>query len=110
VNELVGYFGEVRSEPCGHCTHCLTGVAQRLPDAAPSAPIERVVDERALASLAAAHPDALGAPRQQARFLCGITSPAASRAKLGRDPLFGVVVDRRFADVLRWCEERGGSL
>ena len=25
VNALVGYFGEVREEPCGHCSFCLTG-------------------------------------------------------------------------------------
>src|SRR5207248_6225902 len=31
VQSLVGYFGETRSEPCGHCTFCLTGPAQRLP-------------------------------------------------------------------------------
>ena len=32
VNELVGYFGEVREEPCGHCSFCLTGAAQQLPE------------------------------------------------------------------------------
>ena len=40
----------------------------------------------ALAALVEAHPEALAGPRQQARFLCGITSPATSRAKLTRDP------------------------
>ena len=48
---------------------------------------------------------ALGAPRQRARFLCGITSPATSRAKLTRDALFGVLAERRFADVLAWCAD-----
>ena len=32
VQSLVGYFGETRAEPCGHCTFCLTGVAQKLPE------------------------------------------------------------------------------
>ena len=59
-----------------------------------------------LARLAAEHPDALGAPRQRARFLCGITSPATTRARLTRDPLFGALADRRFADVLAWCATR----
>ncbi len=34
VNELIGYFGEVRHEPCGHCSFCLTGAARQLPEAA----------------------------------------------------------------------------
>ena len=47
-------------------------------------------------------------PRQRARFLCGITSPATTRAKLTRDELFGAVADRRFDDVLAWCSDAGG--
>jgi ATP-dependent DNA helicase RecQ len=43
-------------------------------------------------------------PRPCARFLCGLTSPATSRAKLTRDPLFGVLAERRFADVLAWLQ------
>jgi hypothetical protein len=39
-----------------------------------------------------------------ARFLASITSPATSRAKLTRDPLFGSLADRRFSDVLAWCD------
>ena len=104
VNELVGYFGDVRDEPCGHCSFCLEGVAQRLPPSvALPAPVD-VVDERALQQLAASHPDALETPRQRARFLCGIASPATTRARLTREPAFGSLSDRRFADVLAWCE------
>ena len=105
VNALVGYFGEVRAEPCGHCTFCLTGQAQRLPEAEAQPPLAAEVDGDALAALASAHPGALGAARQRARFLCGITSPATTRAKLTRDDLFGVVAGRRFDDVLAWCSE-----
>jgi ATP-dependent DNA helicase RecQ len=103
VNELVGYFGEVREAPCGHCSFCLTGAAKQLPEAATPPVLEQVVDRRSLEAFVAAHPQALGAPRQRARFLCGITSPATSRAKLTREALFGVLADRRFADVLTWC-------
>jgi ATP-dependent DNA helicase RecQ len=38
-----------------------------------------------------------------ARFLCGTTSPATTRAKLTREPLLGALADRRFLDVLAWC-------
>ncbi len=102
VNDLVGYFGEVREEPCGHCSFCLTGLPQQLPGVVAAPPIDETVDRRALDALQSANPDALGAPRQRARFLCGITSPATSKAKLTREGLFGCLADRRFADVLSW--------
>jgi ATP-dependent DNA helicase RecQ len=54
--------------------------------------------------LRAGNPDALETPRQAARFLAGITSPAGTRAKLTRHPLFGALNDRRFLDILAWCE------
>jgi hypothetical protein len=46
----------------------------------------------------------LGTPRQRARLLAGITSPATSNERLTRDPLFGSLAERRFTDVLGWCE------
>jgi ATP-dependent DNA helicase RecQ len=98
VQSLVGYFGETRPEPCGHCTFCLTGTAQRLPklDGPPGLELDRA----ALDELTAEHPTALGTPRQRARFLCGLSSPATTKAKLSRHSLFGVMAEQRFADVL----------
>jgi ATP-dependent DNA helicase RecQ len=104
VAALVAYFGETRAEPCGHCSFCLSGEPQRLPAPTPLPAIDTVVDRTALEALQTLHPEALGLPRQCARFLCGLTSPATSRAKLTREPLFGVLADHRFADVLSWCE------
>ena len=107
MQALVGYFGETRAEPCGHCTFCLTGHAQELPAQEVQPAIE--VDRAALAALVEEHPGALGTPRQQARFLCGLTSPATTRAKLSRNALFGVLGEQRFADVLSWCERDGAT-
>ncbi len=107
VQALVGYFGEVRDEPCGHCTFCLTGRAQELSE--PDAITTIDVDRTALEALVLDHEDALGTPRQQARFLCGLTSPATGRAKLGRNALFGSTADLPFADVLSWCERDGAT-
>jgi ATP-dependent DNA helicase RecQ len=111
VNDLVGYFGEVRDDACGHCSFCLTGEPQQLPNPIALPPLDESVDRRALAGLQAANPETLAAPRQRARFLCGITSPATTKAKLTRDDLFGSLADRRFADVLAWCQsmECGGA-
>jgi ATP-dependent DNA helicase RecQ len=104
VSALVAYFGEERAQPCGHCSHCLNGRPQRLPGAEPKPPIEAVVGLKSLIELRAGNTDALGTPRQAARFLAGITSPASTRAKLTRHPLFGTLNDRRFLDILAWCE------
>ncbi len=103
TNALVAYFGETRTEPCGHCTHCLTGRAAVLPPTEPLPAPESLLDVSAWQSLRAQHPNALADPRQAARFLCGLTSPALSRARLGRHPLNGALETLRFADVLAWC-------
>ena len=60
-----------------------------------------------LRSLAEGHPRALATARRRARFLCGLSSPALSQAKLTGHPLFGSLEDQRFADVLAWCESAG---
>ena len=104
TNHLVGYFGEKRAEPCGHCMFCATKHAQVLPPARQFAPLPADLDVDAFQLLRREHPQALGEPRQCARFLCGLSSPALTRAKLGRDPLFGALEGRPFAEVLRWCQ------
>jgi len=101
---LVGYFGEQLAAPCGHCAFCETGQAGSLPPAPRPAPIDEEVDAGEFITLRVTHADALGDPRQQARFLCGLTGPAFARTRLSRHPLFGALVEHRFADVLAWCQ------
>ncbi|WP_437585860.1 RecQ family ATP-dependent DNA helicase [Sorangium sp. So ce1000] len=100
---LAAYFGERLDAACGRCTFCRTGVAVTLPEAAHAPPMPVGLDVAAFTALRAAHAGALGHPRQAARFLCGLSSPATTQAKLARDPLFGVLITRRFAEVLDWC-------
>ena len=102
TNFLTRHFGEERAEPCGHCTWCETRSPTLLPPASAPPPIEQVADREAVRALAAAHPHALGEPRQRARFLCGLSSPALTKAKLSRHPLYGSLSRRRFAEVLDW--------
>jgi ATP-dependent DNA helicase RecQ len=103
TNALLQYFGEQRSEPCGHCTFCMTDRRTRVGALASRPAIARLVDVDALTSLRTSAPDALGHARQQARLLCGLTSPATTCAKLTKHPLFGVLDAHRFGDVLAWC-------
>jgi ATP-dependent DNA helicase RecQ len=103
-NTLAAHFGEVREAPCGMCTVCRTGAPVRMPAPAAPARVEDVVDVGRLAALRRKHPEALGHPRQVARYLCGLSSPAVGKARIGRDPLFGSAEGLRFSDVLAWCE------
>lgn len=102
-NALVGYFGEDRAENCGHCSWCVTKKAARLPPLPELEIPDETTDE--LFPLLEQFPAALGDPRQAARFLCGLTSPALTGSKLTRNPLFGVLGTYNFAQVFAWCNE-----
>ena len=109
TNALVAHFGEVRATPCGHCVPCRTGKVSPLPRPAPAPPLPADLDVTAVRALASKHRDALGEPRQRARWLVGLTSPALTRAKLTRHPLFGRLAGRSFREVLEWCEREMGD-
>ena len=47
---------------------------------------------------------ALRQPRQLARFLCGLSSPATTRARLQRHEHFGLLEEVPFLDVLTHVE------
>jgi len=102
VSALVGYFGEHLTQPCGHCTVCVRGPSS-LPSQAPPPPMPQDEALSETRQVRRAHPEALGHPRQLARFLCGLSSPALTREKLTRHPLFGSLEDRRFHKVLDYC-------
>ncbi len=109
TNALVRYFGEKRPEPCGHCSFCVTQEAAILPPARELPNLESRVDAETLARLRDSHPQALATPRQMARFLCGLTSPAVSRAKLPKHELFATLENYRFVEVMSWCEAQNSK-
>lgn len=98
---LLEYFGENRCN-CGHCSAC-HGVPQQVMSKSTIATIQDS-DRRAVAQLVAERHVALGAPRQLARFLCGINSPATTRAKLRYHREFGRLDNVPFAEVLALAE------
>jgi ATP-dependent DNA helicase RecQ len=104
---LSNYFGDAGGSPCGKCSVC-TG--DHRPLLAPSGgsrmgPIEKKAVDAAIALDSAA----LASPRQLTRFLCGINSPATSRARLGRSPSFGALSEVPFADVLDFVARASGT-
>ncbi len=104
TNRLLTYFGEPIGR-CGHCGVCLGDVpAAPLPRNAPPVDLS-VLDE--IDELARKHPAALGQARQQARFLCGLNSPAISgRRALRGDRLFNRCAHVPFKKLLEQLETR----
>ena len=96
TRRLVGYFGQDLGRDCGHCAGCRDRAPLRLPPATPAAPLP---DAEVLAALRREHP-VLKPARTMARFLCGISSPALAKARLGRHPMYGSAADADFREVL----------
>ncbi len=98
---LLGYFGESLCEPCGHCGSCLGHPPPRVQ------PIERALNAQHRACIDSTRTEgkaALQHPRQLARFLCGLTSPALVRDRLTRHPAFGALAELPFPLVLQTIE------
>lgn len=102
---LLSYFGEDRGT-CGHCDRCQGAKPKPLAGVPPAIADD---DRSAIGRVIAEQKPALASARQLARFLCGVTSPAASRAKLRGHPSFGRLGHVPFAEVLSACEELGLS-
>jgi len=95
---LTKHFGETLKEPCGHCDRCRGIPAKTLLRRQPRRPTDD--DLIAVRDLVAEQPAALAGARQLARFLCGMASPATTRARLTRHKTFGLLADLPFAEVL----------
>ncbi len=107
VNYLLAYFGENRSENCGHCESCLNDAAA----AGTTLPERRTTtlsaaQQEQVTTILAEHHKALTTIRQQARFFCGIRSPKIVRAKLTGHPTFGALARVPFAHVHDWLKEK----
>jgi ATP-dependent DNA helicase RecQ len=99
---LAGYFGEDLGKPCGHCDACLGDASGDLDSGDPAEIDDRRAD--AVRELLAEAHAPLATPRQMARFLAGLNSPATTRAKLTRHPMFGRLAGVRFAEILDFLE------
>lgn len=106
TRRLLAYFGEaLEEENCGHCHFCRTGE----PAATVSLPATPIPDltaaqEAQIRELFFLEHPALATPRQMTRFLCGLTSPATSRAKLAKRAEFNSLAAVPFRSVLAMVE------
>ncbi|MFZ4763615.1 MAG: RecQ family ATP-dependent DNA helicase [Roseimicrobium sp.] len=100
TQRLMHYFGEQLATGCGHCVSCYSPQAEPRTIPRSNAPAITVGDVARIQSVMEERHAALRAPRQLARFLCGLTSPAATRARLSRHDCFGMLERVPFQDVL----------
>ncbi len=104
TQHLLAYFGETR-RPCGHCGRCQGIAARPLAPPRYTPPGQREAD--AVRRLRLEGHEALAGGRQLARFLCGITSPATTRARLRRHPTFGMLATVPLNEVLAFLDAHG---
>lgn len=100
---LASYFGDSAGADCGHCGWCLWQRPGPLPS--PTLPPLGLVERQLVHELQQMRHPALATPRQVTRFLCGLSSPATSKARLTREPAFGRLESVPFGDVLAFVEK-----
>jgi ATP-dependent DNA helicase RecQ len=91
TRRLLAHFGEnLEGDNCGHCHFCRTGepAARVVLQASPIAHFSPVEVEEIRQLILEKHAS-LSTPRALTRFLCGLSSPATTRAKLTRRRDFG---------------------
>lgn len=84
---LSNHFGQEIAPNCGHCSVCEGSPMGDLPE--PDYPQLGDSARTGLQQLILKYPEHLKEVRQQAKFLCGLSSPRMIRARLTREPLYG---------------------
>jgi ATP-dependent DNA helicase RecQ len=105
VSALGAHFAEPLAEPCGHCTWCHGNGAKPTPTPKGTPAIDEGLWRQA-EKLRQAHPDLLSDPRAFSRFLCGVSSPKLTRAKLTSEKLFGAMAHLPFQVVFARASEK----
>jgi ATP-dependent DNA helicase RecQ len=104
TQHLLERFGESMPEPCGHCGNCRRPRTEPVEIPHSPVPVITTAHVTAIQALHAERHPALRSARAMARFLCGITSPAVTRAKLTRHDAFGLLTGVPFQRILEQTE------
>jgi ATP-dependent DNA helicase RecQ len=106
TRRLLAHFGEnLADDNCGHCHFCRTGEpAARVVLPAVSVAPFTAGDIQQIRGLIHERHASLASPRAVTRLLCGLTSPATTRAKLTRRPEFGRWAATPFKTVIAQVE------
>lgn len=102
--QLMHYFGETSAPSCGICNHCRATSLQKIV----LSKSESLTDmqRNIVLELQREGHAALIYPRQLARFVCGLPSPATSRSTLKSHRAFGALEQVSFPLILRVLEVR----
>lgn len=92
--QLMEYFGEQSVQHCGICNHCRT--AELVPLSLPVVQPLTAAQQTLIREVKSEAHSPLRQPRQLARFLCGLPSPATSRSRLRSHPAYGALADISF--------------
>jgi ATP-dependent DNA helicase RecQ len=95
---LSEHFGQALGVECGHCSACEGTAIGELPE--PDYPNIGDSALSAIRKLSKEYPEHLQDARQQARFLCGLSSPKLIRARLTQQPMYGCCSRIPFDQVL----------
>jgi ATP-dependent DNA helicase RecQ len=99
VRHLLQYFGEDFGRNCGHCSSCSGNSIRSIRIAGETSQVK--LDSQEIITLQKENPEALGSARQIARFLCGLSSPLLTRAKLNKHKVFGSLAETPFQLVMK---------
>lgn len=97
TKRLLTHFGEKMEGGCGHCDRCGGIAPVKLKREKPRKVTDPELGE--IRGLLSENHSALGTPRQLARFLCGMSSPASMRARLYRHEAYGLISGLPFGEV-----------
>ncbi len=98
VKKLLKHFGEDMLVRCGNCSSCHAQIHRNIARTK-ARKVTQSELENIYKLLEDDHP-ALKTSRQLAKFLCGMSSPAAMRARLYKLDEYGMLADLPFSEVL----------